>query len=199
MAQNQGIVGVRVPLIEEADATGRTAELYDMIKSAAGLPFVPDMFRLVSTKPTLLEALIAGYGGAFGELELDRRTRELVASWSSKQNSCLYCVGTHNWFLLQFGGTQELADAITEADTPEDLPVSDKVKALLRLTTKVSTAAYKITDDDWAAARAAGWAEGELLDAVFVASLFNFITGMVESLGLGSALQRSRIAAQIED
>lgn len=199
MVEKQGVVGIRVPLIEEAEATGRTAELYAMIKSAAGVPFVPDMFRLVSTKPPLLEALIAGYGGAFGELELARQTRELVASWSSKMNSCAYCVGTHNWFLLQFGGTPELAEAITRADSPEDLPVDEKVKALLRLTTKVSTEAYKITDEDWGAALEAGWSEGELLDAVFVASLFNFITGMVESLGLGSALQRSRIAAQLED
>lgn len=199
MAENQGIVGVRVPLVEEADATGRTAELYAMIKSAAGVPFVPDMFRLVSTKPALLEALIAGYGGAFGELELARGTRELVASWSSKVNSCLYCVGTHNWFLLQFGGSQELADAITRADSPDDLPVEDKVKALLHLTTKVSAEAYKVTDDDWSKALAAGWTQGELLDAVFVASLFNFITSMVEGLGLGSALQRSRIAAQLEE
>jgi uncharacterized peroxidase-related enzyme len=199
MTENQGIVGVRVPLIGETDATGRTAELYQQIKSAAGLPFVPDMFRLVSTKPALLEALMAGYGGAFGELDLDRGTRELVASWSSKVNSCTYCVGTHNWFLLQFGGTQELADAITLADAPDDLPVPDKVKALLQLTTKVCVEAYKVTDEDWSAALEAGWSQGELLDAVFVASLFNFITSMVESLGLGSALQRSRIAAQLED
>jgi uncharacterized peroxidase-related enzyme len=199
MTENQGIVGVRVPLIGEAEATGRTAELYQQIKSAAGLPFVPDMFRLVSSKPALLEALMAGYGSAFGELELARQTRELVASWSSKVNSCTYCVGTHNWFLLQFGGTQELADAITLADTPQDLPVDDKVKALLQLTTKVCVEAYKVTDGDWDAALEAGWSQGELLDAVFVASLFNFITSMVESLGLGSALQRSRIAAQLED
>jgi uncharacterized peroxidase-related enzyme len=199
MAENNAIAGVRVPLIEEADATGRTAELYHQIKSAFGVPFIPDMFRLASTKPALLEALVAGYGSAFGELELARQTRELVASWSSKMNSCMYCVGTHNWFLLQFGGTQELADAITHAGTPDDLPVDDKVKVLLQLTTKVSTEAYKVTDGDWNAALDAGWSQGELLDAVFVASLFNFITSMVESLGLGSALQRSRVAAQLDE
>lgn len=200
MAENEMLKTVRVAMVGEAEATGRTAELYTRIKAGTGVPFVPDMFRLVSAKPALLEALLTGYVACFGgEAQLARETRELIASWTSKLNSCLYCVGTHNWFLLQFGGTQELADAVTSASTADELPVEDRVKVLLRLVTKVTTEAYKITDTDWSAALAAGWAEGELLEAVFIASLFNFITRMVEGLGLGAALQQSRIAAQVQD
>lgn len=200
MAENEAMAAVRVAMVGETEATGRTAELYAQIKSATGVPFVPDMFRLVSTKPELLEALLAGYSGCFGEqAQLERGTRELIASWTSKLNSCLYCVGTHNWFLLQFGGSQELADAVTRAATADELPVEERVKVLLRVVTKVTDEAYRITDQDWADALAAGWTEGELLEAVFIAALFNFITRVVDSLGLGAALQRSRISAQSAD
>lgn len=199
MADNEALEAVRVTLIGEEEATGRTAELYAAIKSVTGVPFVPDMFRLVSTKPPLLESLLAGYAGCFGEAQLDRGTRELIASWTSKLNSCLYCVGTHNWFLLQFGGSAQLADAVAGAATPEELPVDERVKALLRLVTKVTTEAHKISDEDWAAAARAGWAEGELLEAMYIAALFNFITRLVEGLGLGAALQRSRISAQLQE
>lgn len=58
--------GVRVPLIDEDKAEGRTAELYEEIKAVTGLPFVPDMFRLTSTNPRLLAVVVAGYGGVFG-------------------------------------------------------------------------------------------------------------------------------------
>jgi uncharacterized peroxidase-related enzyme len=186
--------GVRVPVIAESEATGRTAELYQQIREALGIPFVPDMFRLTSTRPELLTAVIAGYEGVFHHGVLPRETKELIASWTSRVNSCPYCVGTHNYFLLLFGGSEELTQAIQEASSPEELPVDARTKAILRLVTKVSQAAYKVTDDDWAQAEAAGWTSADMLEAVFTAALFNFITRLVDSVGLGTSVTASRVS-----
>ncbi|RAJ45434.1 putative peroxidase-related enzyme [Kitasatospora sp. SolWspMP-SS2h] len=190
---------VRVPLVEEAAAEGRTKELYDAIKSRMGIPFVPDMFRLVSSRPDLLEVVIAGYGGVFNDGVLPRATRELISAWSSRVNGCPYCVGTHNWFLAQFGGSQELTDAVEGAASVEELPIDERTKVLMRLVTKVGTGAFRITDEDWAATEAAGWSNGEMLEAVFTAALFAFINRLVDGLGLGNSVTRSRIASQPED
>jgi uncharacterized peroxidase-related enzyme len=186
--------GVRVPVIAESEATGRTAELYQQIRDALGIPFVPDMFRLTSTRPELLTAVIAGYEGVFHHGVLPRETKELIASWTSRVNSCPYCVGTHNYFLLLFGGSEELVKAIQEASSPEQLPVDERTKALLRLVTKVSQAAYQVTDGDWAQAAAAGWTSADMLEAVFTAALFNFITRLVDSAGLGTTVTASRVS-----
>lgn len=185
---------VRVPLIEEKDAHGRLAELYDEVKKATGLPFVPDMFRLLSTRPELLNAAVAGYQAMFGEGVLPRQTRELICAWTARVNQCPYCVGTHNFFYQVFGGPAEIGDAIDAAETPDDLPLDEKTKVLLRLMTKVSHEAYKIVDEDWQGAKAAGWTEEELLEAFFTTSLFGFITRMVDGLGLGTSVAASRIS-----
>lgn len=194
MADQTAPEGVRVAMIAESEATGRTAELYQQIRDAIGIPFVPDMFRLTSTKPDLLAAIKAGYEGVFHHGELPREKKELIAAWTSRVNSCPYCVGTHNYFLLVFGGSQELTEAIQAADSPEELPVDEPTKALLRLVTKVSREAYKVTDEDWARAAAAGWSNGDLLEAVFCAALFNFITRLVDSVGLGTSVTASRVS-----
>ncbi|WP_405016047.1 carboxymuconolactone decarboxylase family protein [Kitasatospora sp. NBC_00070] len=194
----QQVPAARVPLIEEADATGRTAELYDLIKSRTGLPFVPDMFRLVSTRPDLMEVLITGYTGVFGDGVLPRATREMISAWSSKVNGCPYCVGTHNWFLAQFGGTEELTHAIATADKPGELPLDAKHLALIELVTQVCTGAYRITDEEWDRVAAAGWNNDEMLEAVFTAGLFAFINRLVDGYGLGSSMTRSRVASQSE-
>ena len=196
MADQQTPPGVRVPLIGEAEATGRTAELYQQVKDSLGVPFVPDMFRLTSTQPDLLAAVLAGYNGVFGGGVLPRETKELISAWTSKVNSCPYCVGTHNYFLLLFGASEELTEAIKTATSPDQLPVDERTRSLLRLVTKVSEAAYKITDTDWGQATAAGWTDAELLEAVFCAALFNFITRLVDSLGLGTSVTESRISRQ---
>jgi uncharacterized peroxidase-related enzyme len=190
---------VRVPLVEEADAEGRTAELYDAIKSRMGIPFVPDMFRLVSSRPDLLEVVIAGYGGVFNDGVLPRATREMISAWSSKVNGCPYCVGTHNWFLAQFGGDQKLTDAIENSGSVDDLPIDERTKELMRLVTQVGTGAFRITDEDWSRTEAAGWTNAEMLEAVFTASLFAFINRLVDGLGLGNSVTRSRVASQPED
>ncbi|MEV7780120.1 peroxidase-related enzyme [Kitasatospora sp. NPDC088351] len=196
MTEQQQIPGVRVPMVSESEATGRTAELYERIKETTKLPFVPDMFRLVSARPALLEVVLAGYSGVFSDGVLPRGTRELISAWTSKVCGCPYCVGTHNWFLLQFGGSKELADAITVASSPDELPVDAPTAELLRLVTKVTTGAYRVTDEDWQRAAAAGWNDEELLEAVFVAALFNFITRLVDGLGLGTTVRESRISRQ---
>jgi uncharacterized peroxidase-related enzyme len=190
--------GIRVGLVDEQDATGRTAELYEQIKSSTGLPFVPDMFRLASTNPRLLEVIVAGYGGVFGGDTLPRELTELISAWTSKLNGCPYCVGTHSWFLSQFGGSDELLAAVADASTAEELPVDERTMPLMQLVTKVSTGSYKIIDADWDKAAAAGWSEGQILEAVFCACLFAFINRLVDATGLGSSVERSRVARQAD-
>lgn len=190
--------GIRVPLIEEDRAEGRTAELYKLVKERTGLPFVPDMFRLTSTNPRLLEVVVTGYGGIFSGDTLPRDIKELISAWTSKLNGCPYCVGTHSWFLSQFGGSEELLDAVSSASTVEELPVDERTMPLMQLVTKVSTGAYKITDEDWEKAAAAGWNDDEMLEAVFIACLFAFINRLVDATGLGSSTDRSRVARQAD-
>jgi uncharacterized peroxidase-related enzyme len=196
MADQSSVSGVRVGLIDEAAATGATARMYALVKERTGLPFVPDMFRLLSTRPDLLEAVLCGFTGAFGGGVLPRQTKELIAAWTSRVNSCPYCVGTHNHFFQQFGGSAELAEAVSVASSPDDLPVDARTRQLLHLVTKVSTAAYRIVDQDWRQATEAGWTGEELLEAVFCAALFNFIPRLVDSLGLGTSVTHSRISRQ---
>jgi uncharacterized peroxidase-related enzyme len=152
------------------------------------------MFRLVSTRPELLEALAAGFAGVFGGGPLPRRVKELIASWASRVNGCPYCVGTHNWFLREFGGSQELADAITVATEPSELPVEPREVVLLEFVTKVARAAYTVTDADWERAAEAGWSSDDLLDAISVTALFAFVNRFVDACGLGSSVPSSRIS-----
>jgi alkylhydroperoxidase family enzyme len=69
---------------------------------------------------------------------------------------------------------------------------------LMQLVTKVSTGSYKITDADWDRAAEAGWSEAEILEAVFCACLFAFINRLVDATGLGSSVERSRVARQAD-
>lgn len=186
---------IRVPLVDEAVASGRLEELYAAVKEAMGIDFVPDMFRLLSSRPDFLEAVLAGYKSMFLTDVLERQTSELVAAWTSRLNQCPYCVGTHNFFVAVHGGSDELVHAIETADTVDELPVSPEVRELMRLADKVSRSAWAVTDADWDRARSFGWSDDALLHAVFTASLFNAITRLVDSCGLGSSVDQSKVSS----
>lgn len=179
-------------MISEDEATGDLAALYAKITSATGLPFVPDMFRMLSSRPDLLEAVLSGYLGVFSEGALDRQTKELIASWTSQVNGCPYCVGTHNYFLQLFGGSKELAGAIQQAGSEADLPVDERTRSLLRLVTAVCRNAYKVSDSLWQATLDSGWTDEQLFEAVFTTALFNSITRLVDGFGLGQSVAQSR-------
>jgi uncharacterized peroxidase-related enzyme len=187
-------MSVRVPLIAETDATGELAATYEDIRQSLGLPFVPDMFRLLSSRPDLLNAVLNGYRTVFYGGVLERRTKEIIAAWTARLNECPYCVGTHNFFVLAFGGTPELTHAIETAPGVDALPLDDKTKSLLAFTEKVTLTPWRITDGDWASARDAGWSETELLEGSFTAALFGTITRLVDGLGLGTSVEHSRIS-----
>ncbi|HEV2886911.1 MAG TPA: carboxymuconolactone decarboxylase family protein [Jatrophihabitans sp.] len=157
------------------------------------------MFGMLSTRPDLLEAVVSGYLGVFGDGALDRRTKELIASWTSQVNGCPYCVGTHNYFLQLFGGSKELATAIQGARSEDDLPVDERTKSLLRLVTTVCRHAYKVSDSLWQETLAAGWSSEQLFEAVFTTALFNSITRLVDGLGLGQSVAQSRTSMMEPD
>lgn len=193
MTEQQSLPDVRVPLVAEDAAGGETAELYQRIRDATGLPFVPDVFLLISTRPEFLKAVLAGVTAVFDGGELTRDTKELIAAWTSRVNSCPYCVNTHSMFLRLAGGSEELTAAVQTAASADQLPVSEPTKVLLRLVTKVSEAAYQVSDEDWRQPADAGWSNAELLEAVFCAAIFNFVTRLVNSLGLGALATDSHV------
>ncbi len=51
----------RIRIVKESEATGETAQLYEEIKATFGIPFVPDIVKLVSIRPDFLRVLHDGY------------------------------------------------------------------------------------------------------------------------------------------
>ena len=84
-------------------------------------------------------------------------------------------------------GHRERGAGIREA--LDALPVEAKYKRLLDLAAKVTQHAYRVTDEDFASMREAGLSDEEILEGVFVASLFNAINRLADTFGLYELMQ----------
>ncbi len=81
-------------------------------------------------------------------------------------------------------------------------PISEKEKALFAFIAKVNQASNQIGRDDVDEAKAAGWSEEALYDAITVCALFNYLNIWVDATGVhdmpaqGYAMSGHRLATE---
>jgi len=84
----------RIHWIEENDARGRLAELFDASKAGAitGVPreHVPDILHTMSHRPDFLAAIMDASRVHFSDGALTRAQHEMIASYVSALNKCHY-------------------------------------------------------------------------------------------------------------
>lgn len=80
-----------VKMVREDEATGRVKEIYQEIMQSLGIGFVPNMYKLMATKPSFLEANWHRVKAIMVEPgKLDPLTREIVAVSVSAVVGCDY-------------------------------------------------------------------------------------------------------------
>ena len=77
-------------MIEEAEATGRVAEIYAEIQEALGIDFVPNLYKAQAVRPDLLEAAWSKTRAVMHGGKLDRLTKEIIAVSVSAVAGCHY-------------------------------------------------------------------------------------------------------------
>jgi AhpD family alkylhydroperoxidase len=98
-----------VRLVEEAEATGRVAAVFEDIKRTKNIDFIPNLWRVLATNPDHLELVWSRlkaimHPEADGRTSrLDPLTRELIALAVSVTNGCAYCVNSHTAAVRKLG------------------------------------------------------------------------------------------------
>jgi hypothetical protein len=81
----------KIQLIEDADASGDVAAVYDEWRHKSGRQQMPGILKCFSHRPDFLRDVMKfGDTVHFSEGHLTRRTKEAIASWVSYLNRCPY-------------------------------------------------------------------------------------------------------------
>lgn len=108
--------------------------------------------------------------------------RELIAAYVSSLNECEFCSGSHSAFAAaQLDDGMAVVDAV-RADL-DSAPVSEKLRALLRIAAVVREDGRKVTPELVEAARAQGADDVEIHDTVLIAAAFCMFNRYVDGLG----------------
>ena len=78
-------------MIPEEEATGKVKEIYEDIKANLGIDFVPNLYKVMASKPGYLEANWNKVKTVMVEPgKLDRLTKEIIAVAVSAVQGCAY-------------------------------------------------------------------------------------------------------------
>ena len=107
--------------------------------------------------------------------------RELIASYVSNLNTCKFCTATHS-AIAKHQLDSELSLVKHVLADPATAPISDKLKALLKIAAKVQTGGKNVTTEDIENARAEGATDIEIHDTVLIAAAFCMYNRYVDGL-----------------
>ncbi|MFJ9810756.1 carboxymuconolactone decarboxylase family protein [Streptomyces sp. NPDC101158] len=144
---------------------------------------VPGIRGLMASKPAsgrrlseLAEQLLRG------DSPLSVAERELIAAYVSHGNGTRYCTGSHTAAAAHaYGGDYALVEAVQK--DPATAPVDARLRALLTIAEKVRADARDVTENEIAAARAAGADDESIHDTVLIAAAFCMFNRYVDGLG----------------
>lgn len=157
------------------------------IQLPEGLPGIrgPMAFRPETAQPLnhLAEVLLRS------ENTLSRGERELIATYVSYLNDCFFCQNAHGGITQYYLGCDlEQMDKIKT--DPESAPLSDKLKALLRIAGSVQKGGKYVTFDQIEKAKSLGATDLEIHDTVLIAAAFCMFNRYVDGLGTSAPEDR---------
>lgn len=144
-------------------ATGEVAEIYAQIQNAWG--HVPAAIQVFSATPFLLRHQWEYYGSVMQHPTLSMPLTACIRMLVSQAGHCDYCIDMNAGMLVNLAGWTPEQVAATRADF-NDSPLSPAEKTLLGLVLKATRDSSRVSTRDLDAARAAGWSDGDILDAV---------------------------------
>jgi uncharacterized peroxidase-related enzyme len=173
-------------IIEESEADGEIAALYQRFTADLGRPAVPGILKCFATHPPLARSMVdLAQNFLFVDGDLIRRHKEMIATLVSSQNACPYCADSHGYAYRMHGGSAESLAAI-QTDYLCSTAFNDAERVLLQFVDKVNRSSDQINRADVELLMDAGWSEPQIAEAAHIAALFAAFNRIANAFGLGS-------------
>ena len=161
-----------IRVIGEGAADGELREVYERLKAGRGK--VSNIMAVQSLLPKAMDAHLDLYMTLmFGNSNLTRVEREMIAVVVSAANNCSYCINHHAAALDHYWkDSEKLSRFIADFRSVELAP---RVRAILEYAEKLTRTPDWVSGGEITALRKEGLNDPEILAVDLIASYFNFV------------------------
>jgi uncharacterized peroxidase-related enzyme len=157
-----------LPLIEEHEATGEVAELYEEIKRDMMVPEVPNFFKALAVSPAALRIEWVMFKAMIEHSTLPMSLSAMIRYAIAERNNCQYCSSSHELTCRTLGIDEETLHKVIN-DLPSLSP--ERIRATIEFALKVSGSPKSLVREDYDALRAYGVSDEELVEIIQLAAI----------------------------
>lgn len=162
----------RVTALDLAPAELSDATKAYFAKCEEKLGLVPNVLKAYAFDEKKLRAFTDMYNDLMlGESGLSKLEREMIAVAVSSVNHCFYCLVAHGAAVRQLSGDPKLGEMMVMNFRAADL--SDRQRAMLEFSVKLTEEPAKIVEEDRQALRDAGFSDRDIWDIASIVGFFN--------------------------
>ncbi|MEX0641408.1 MAG: carboxymuconolactone decarboxylase family protein [Pirellulales bacterium] len=166
----------RIHSVNPQVAQGRTRELLDTVQQAFGM--IPNTAKVMANSTAVLESFLA-FSTAMGKVQIGEKLHNQLKLGTSETNSCDYCTS----ILCAIAPSAGLsADDILAGRTGKS--VDQRTEAALKFAEDVLESRGKVTNQQLAAVREAGFGDGEIVEivaSVVLGCFTNFLNNVADT------------------
>jgi alkylhydroperoxidase family enzyme len=157
------------PLLQPTPPTGEEARVQDVLDAVElHLGFVPDALRLYGISPPLLESFVGGVSYFRNGTALSPVLTSMIRYLTSSAADCRFCIDLNESLLTHMG--LDLGQIRTTRQDLDAAPIEERERSLLRLAMKSNQDPHGVSSEDLEAARAEGFSDRDIFDAVVQAA-----------------------------
>lgn len=166
----------RIHSVNPQLAQGRTKELLDTVQQAFGM--IPNTAKMMANSPAVLESFLA-FSTAMGTAQIGGKLHNQLKLTTSETNSCSYCTSILSAVAPSAGLTAEdiLAGRTAESE-------DRRVKSALTFANEVLASRGKVSQQQLAAVRGAGFGDTEIVEivaSVVLGCFTNFLNNVADT------------------
>ena len=165
--------------VEEEDATGEIAEIYDAVKKAMQVPVVPNIDKILANSPPALKGTVNLMGDLYMGSSLPQPVVAMLLYSISLARSCQYCSSFHRLTCRMVGVDESMLAAVGNnlgSVTPE------RVQAIVAFGVKAAMSTNELTDADYDKLRDMGISDAEIVEIVALSGMGVYLNIVADAL-----------------
>lgn len=168
-----------LPIIEELEATGEVAKLYEAGKRVLGMPYVPNIAKALASAPNILAMSVDFYRTFYQNISLPQSLVAMISYCIPTAKNCKYCAANGELHCRTIG-IDEGTLIMLARDLGNVSPL--RVRTIIQFALKCALEPQALAAEDYERVRDQGVTNEEVLEVIMIAAVANFSDTLADAL-----------------
>lgn len=168
-----------LPTVEEDEATGEVAELYETIKRDMQIPFVPNILKGLGASPAALQIQWGMMQAFYAHTTLPQSLIAMISFTIAEKSDCTYCTANHELTCRTLGVDENTLKLLVK-DLGHVKP--ERIQAIIEFALKVAKHPKDLIMADYDRLRELGVTDEEIIEIILVAAVAVYSDTLADAL-----------------